>query len=160
MRHAQLSMAKDRHSNHCRSRRCQRRFGCWQHPPRCDSDCCADPKGDEITVLGDAWSANRHDASRVSLQATNVALRKHRSLTTGGANYLLREFLMDVPWPRQGFPQNWQTRQNPLICDCDVVSSRTVSSLLKKVERALLPVGFQVESWARVPTLQDDSTGC
>ena len=26
--------SKDRRSNHCRGRRCQRRLGCWQHPPR------------------------------------------------------------------------------------------------------------------------------
>ena len=36
--------SKDRRSNHCRGRRCQRRLGCWQRPPRWDSDCCAGPK--------------------------------------------------------------------------------------------------------------------
>jgi len=36
--------SKDRRSNHCRGRRCQRRLGCWQHPSRWDSYCCASPK--------------------------------------------------------------------------------------------------------------------
>ena len=43
--------AKDRCSNNCRGRRCQRRFGCWQHPPRCDSYCCADPDNNAPTHI-------------------------------------------------------------------------------------------------------------
>ena len=39
-------------------------------------------------------------------------------------------------------------------------SSCRATSLLKKVGRALLPVGFQAERRARVPVLQGFSTGC
>ena len=29
--------------NNCRFRRCQRRFGCWQHPPRGNTNWCVGP---------------------------------------------------------------------------------------------------------------------
>ena len=38
------SIAEVTRSVICRGRRCQRRLGCWQHPPRGDSDCCAGSK--------------------------------------------------------------------------------------------------------------------